>query len=726
MDGMLTSDRGRRTARGQGLDAVRVREPRPAGVAPSARRPAQPVPRRGRRAAGASGHGADDRSSPAWPWSPRRSPSCAPTGPPTAAAPRSSLGRRPTPEDGRRPALGRRTGRLGARSRSTRRPALAPRDRMPWTVVMVGAQDPLRSDLRPGAVVRAARRLISTLATGARRRNSPPTRPWRSGWRRPARGATPTGPRWSTRSGRPWCCWPTTSWPRRPWRSGSPRRPGPTSTTPCSPGSARWRDRCTARPAAWCSTCCAAPAPTVPAPALDDAAALAGGWCPASATAPTRRVTRAARPCSTRCVAARGRRAAAPRSTQLRRPGRRCRAAGAEHRPGPRRAGATAPTWPAEALPLLFAVSRCTGMGRPLPGGAGRGAAALPRPGGARHLDAEGRLGPSDVGRSGPPGRDRARGSGPGSLRTSPNRSSPPFQSSTAATISLAGAADEVPPHLHRRLERVAADQQPPGRPVGRDRRPRRRRSAGTPARRRPSGRAVDARSVPRPRPRRARSPGRAAAPVGPAAVTEQLDADQRGVGARRGAHVTEAHRAARWRCQRRRSPWWAARRGARTRGRRDGSTRAGRPRTARRASGPGRSAGVCSAWAMPWPAVIRLSWPGRIGCSEPRLSVCTAMPSTSQVTVDSPQCGCGPTPSPSSAPGELGPKWSTKHQAPIGPSGALRQRPAHLRRHRPWRCGWGDLHPASLTVPKNGTVGRSVRASPDAHPPGIAGTLGP
>jgi citrate synthase len=45
-------------------------------------------------------------------------------------------------------------------------PALATRDRMPWTVVMVGAQDPLRSDLRPAAVVRAARVVTSTLATG--------------------------------------------------------------------------------------------------------------------------------------------------------------------------------------------------------------------------------------------------------------------------------------------------------------------------------------------------------------------------------------------------------------------------------------------------------------------------------------------------------------------------------------------------------------------------------
>jgi citrate synthase len=44
-------------------------------------------------------------------------------------------------------------------------PVLSPRDRLPWTVVMVAAQDPLRADLRPVAVVRAARRLITTLAT---------------------------------------------------------------------------------------------------------------------------------------------------------------------------------------------------------------------------------------------------------------------------------------------------------------------------------------------------------------------------------------------------------------------------------------------------------------------------------------------------------------------------------------------------------------------------------
>jgi citrate synthase len=44
-------------------------------------------------------------------------------------------------------------------------PGLAPRDLLPWTVVMVAAQDPLRADLRPTAVVRAARRMICTLAT---------------------------------------------------------------------------------------------------------------------------------------------------------------------------------------------------------------------------------------------------------------------------------------------------------------------------------------------------------------------------------------------------------------------------------------------------------------------------------------------------------------------------------------------------------------------------------
>lgn len=45
-------------------------------------------------------------------------------------------------------------------------PELTPRDRLAWTVVMLAARDPLRADLRPSAVVRTARRLICTLATG--------------------------------------------------------------------------------------------------------------------------------------------------------------------------------------------------------------------------------------------------------------------------------------------------------------------------------------------------------------------------------------------------------------------------------------------------------------------------------------------------------------------------------------------------------------------------------
>ena len=53
---------------------------------------------------------------------------------------------------------------------------------------------------------------------------------------------------------------------------------------------------------------------------------------------------------------------------------------------------------------------------------------------------------------------------------------------------------------------------------------------------------------------------------------------------------------------------------------------------------------GLCSEWEMPWPAVIRLSWPGRTSCTLPTLSRCSTSPSTSQLTVCSPVCGCGGT----------------------------------------------------------------------------------
>jgi citrate synthase len=42
---------------------------------------------------------------------------------------------------------------------------LAPRERVSCQVVLAGARDPLRSDLRPDAVARAARRVITTIAT---------------------------------------------------------------------------------------------------------------------------------------------------------------------------------------------------------------------------------------------------------------------------------------------------------------------------------------------------------------------------------------------------------------------------------------------------------------------------------------------------------------------------------------------------------------------------------
>ena len=55
-------------------------------------------------------------------------------------------------------------------------------DRMRWALVMCGATDPLRSDLRPAAVARAARRATAALtdvggAAAARARlRAPPSR----------------------------------------------------------------------------------------------------------------------------------------------------------------------------------------------------------------------------------------------------------------------------------------------------------------------------------------------------------------------------------------------------------------------------------------------------------------------------------------------------------------------------------------------------------------------
>src|SRR3954469_3061056 len=78
-----------------------------------------------------------------------------------------------------------------------------------------------------------------------------------------------------------------------------------------------------------------------------------------------------------------------------------------------------------------------------------------------------------------------------------------------------------------------------------------------------------------------------------------------------------------------------------------------------------GCSGGDISEWEIPCPELMRLSCPGRIGWSLPRLSRCTISPSTSQVTVCRPVCGCGATCMPGRPLTSSGPKWSTKHHAP-------------------------------------------------------------
>ena len=65
----------------------------------------------------------------------------------------------------------------------------------------------------------------------------------------------------------------------------------------------------------------------------------------------------------------------------------------------------------------------------------------------------------------------------------------------------------------------------------------------------------------------------------------------------------------------------WAARRGARRPRRRDGWPPAARSRAGSRAGRRGSCPVRSSEWETPCPAVMRLSWPARIGCSEPRLS---------------------------------------------------------------------------------------------------------
>ena len=72
------------------------------------------------------------------------------------------------------------------------------------------------------------------------------------------------------------------------------------------------------------------------------------------------------------------------------------------------------------------------------------------------------------------------------------------------------------------------------------------------------------------------------------------------------------------------------------------------------------------SEWVMPAPATMRSTSPGRTRAWLPIESRCVIAPSNSQDTVASPVCGWRATRIPSVAETSSGPKWSTKHQAPM------------------------------------------------------------
>src|SRR5579875_958057 len=113
----------------------------------------------------------------------------------------------------------------------------------------------------------------------------------------------------------------------------------------------------------------------------------------------------------------------------------------------------------------------------------------------------------------------------------------------------------------------------------------------------------------------------------------------------------------------------------------------------------------------MPCPAVMRLSWPGRMTCSEPRLSRWRASPARSQVRVCRPRWGWGPMPSPCSAVTVPGPRWSAKHHAPTV------RRPRCGRARRTGKAPTVASRDAriSTTAPGGGPegIGRSTSSAP-------------
>ncbi len=105
------------------------------------------------------------------------------------------------------------------------------------------------------------------------------------------------------------------------------------------------------------------------------------------------------------------------------------------------------------------------------------------------------------------------------------------------------------------------------------------------------------------------------------------------------------------------------------------------------------------SLWAMPRPAVMTLTPPGRTVCRAPVESVCAIAPSSSHETVWSPVCGCGGTSIPGPSPIAVGPNASAKHHAPIM-----------------WRCLLGRLRSTgSARGPPSGTSRGSSSSTPAA-----------
>ena len=149
-----------------------------------------------------------------------------------------------------------------------------------------GPAIPCGPTLRPECGHRAARRMIATLAdvvghrarTGERSHRDRSPTGWPGVWS--ASESSLVGDRHRMR---PSSSWPTTSWRPRPWPFGWRRPPGPTSTTRCWPAWPPWPDRCTAGPASGPTSCWWRPSATAP-PGRSTTPCAGSATCPGSGT----------------------------------------------------------------------------------------------------------------------------------------------------------------------------------------------------------------------------------------------------------------------------------------------------------------------------------------------------------------------------------------------------------------------------------------------------------